>query len=326
MVLSLLSRFGIDTFLLGLMGMVALAWIVPDMGKSGGHLHMELVSGYGVALAFGLYGLTLPPERMKAGFLNWRLHALVQGATYVLFPVAMWGLAALARPVADPAVLLGFFFLAALPSTVSSSVAMTSIAKGNVAGAIFNATLSSLIGVVVTPLWVNAFLAASGAGLDLAHVLGRVTLLVVVPIIAGQLLRPYVHGWVDRNVTWIKWVDRVTILLIVFNSFADSVAEGVWSHHGLQLPLWVAAASLALFFVVFGLLSVLCRLLGFSREDRIAGVFCGTKKSLATGVPMARIMFGGDPALGLIIVPIVLYHFIQLVVASFIARRYQADA
>ena len=324
--LRLLSRIGIDAFLMGLISMVALAWLVPGLGRSGGVLHMDEVTGYGVALVFLLYGLTLPPERMKAGMLNWRLHTLVQLSTFLLFPGLMWEIAVLLSGRISPDLLLGFFFLAALPSTISSSVAMTSIARGNVAGAIFNATLSSLIGVVLTPLWVNWYLAASGGSLDLGRVLTKIVLLVLMPIIIGQVLRPWLHAWIDRNSRWLKTLDRITILLIVFNSFSDSVAEGIWAEHGSDTLSLVAGGSLVLFFAVFGLLTLVCRWLGFSREDAIAGVFCGTKKSLATGVPMAKIMFGGTPILGMVIAPTVVYHLIQLIAASIIARRYQDSA
>ena len=202
----------------------------------------------------------------------------------------------------------------------------TSIAKGNVAGAIFNATLSSLIGVVLTPLWVNWYLSAGGGSLDLGRVLLKILLLVLTPIVVGQVLRPWLHAWLDRNMRWLKQLDRATILAIVFNSFSDSIAEGVWAEHGADTLILVAGGSFVLFFFVFGLLSVLCRLLGFNREDAIAGVFCGTKKSLAAGVPMAKIMFGASPVLGMVIAPTILYHFIQLVAASIIARRWQDRA
>lgn len=320
----LLSRVGLDAFLIGLAAMVAVSWILPDLGRSNGLLRVDLVASYGVALVFLLYGLTLPPERLKAGMLNWRLHLLVQCSTFLLFPVLMWGMSVLLAGRVHSDLLLGFFFLAALPSTISSSVAMTSIAGGNVAGAIFNASLSSLIGVVLTPLWVNAYLSASGGSLDLGRVLVKIMLLVLLPIVLGQVLRPWLRGWVERNIRWLKSLDRLVILLIVLNSFSDSVAEGIWAGHGASTLVVVAAGAAALFFTVLVLLSLICRRLGFSEADTIAGVFCGTKKSLATGIPMAKIMFGASPVLGLIIAPTILYHLIQLVAASVIARRFSA--
>ncbi|KIL99469.1 Sodium/bile acid symporter family [Paramagnetospirillum magnetotacticum MS-1] len=322
---KLLARIGIDGFLLGLVSMVGLAWVLPDFGKSGGHLYMDSITVYGVALVFLLYGLTLPPERMKAGLMNWRLHLVVQSSTFVLFPALAWGAALALDGRIGSELMLGFFFLAALPSTISSSVAMTSIARGNVAGAIFNATLSSLLGVVLTPLWVNWYLSSSGASLDLGRVLLKIVLLVLLPIVLGQVLRPWVRGWIERNVSWLKSLDRLTILLIVFNSFSDSVAEGIWDGQGGGFVAQAVGGAALLFAFVFLLLRLVCKALGFNREDAIAGVFCGTKKSLATGVPMAKIMFGASPALGLIIAPTILYHLIQLIAAGIIARQWQDE-
>jgi len=317
-----IERLGGDPFLVGLLAMVGLAWVAPELGRSGGPVRLDFIATYGVGLVFLLYGLTLPPERLKAGLLNWRLHLVVQLATFVLFPLLIWaGLLAAGEGI-DHDLALGLFYLGALPSTISSSVAMTSIARGNVAGAVFNASLSSLIGVVLTPLWVNAYLASGGASLDLGQVLLKIMLLVVVPIALGQALRPWAGGWAARHPGPVKIADRVTILLIVLNSFSDSVAEGVWAGHGVGLVLTVGALSIVLFFAIYALLGLICaRGLGFSIEDTIAARFCGTKKSLAAGVPMAKIMFGASPALGMVILPIIIYHLLQLIAAGILARR-----
>ena len=315
------GRLGLDSFLVGLLSMVALAWAAPAVGRSGGPLHLDLVATYGVALVFALYGLTLPPERLKAGLLNWRLHLVVQLATFALFPLVIWGGLRLFGGGLDPDLALGLFFLAALPSTISSSVAMTAIAGGNVAGAIFNASLSSLLGVVLTPLLVNAYLASAGAGMDLGRVLLKIMLLVVLPIVVGQILRRWLAGWAARHAAALKHADRVTILLIVLNSFSDSVADGVWDGFGPVSLAGVAGLSLVLMALVYALLGGVSRMLGFTREDTIAARFCGTKKSLAAGVPMAKIMFGASPALGVVILPIIVYHLLQLIAAGILARR-----
>ena len=320
-----LTGLGLDGFVLSLMAAVGLAWLVPGLGRSGGVLHIDAVATYGVALIFLLYGLTLSAARLKDGALNWRLHILVLSSTFLLFPLLVWAATWATGDHLSPTLKLGFFFLAALPSTISSSVAMTSIARGNVAGAIFNATLSSLVGVVLTPLWVNAYLRAGGQSLPLADVLIKLLLLVALPIAVGQLLRPRLLPFVTRHMAVLRHCDRLIILAIVFNSFSDSVADGVWRGQGVGTMASVGAASLVLFLAVFGLLSATCRGLGFNREDRIAGVFCGTKKSLAAGVPMAKIMFGTSPLLGLIIVPTIVYHLIQLIVAGILARQFQRD-
>ncbi len=321
-----LKRFGLDGFMLGLLAAVALAALLPSIFKSGGLIHIEYFTTYGVALVFLLYGLTLSPAKMREGVVNWRLHLVVQCASFVLFPLlGVLLLVVLGRHL-DPALALGFLYLCALPSTVSSSVAMTSIARGNVPGAIFNASLSSLIGVFVTPLWVNAYLHAQGGGMDLGPVILKIVLLVLLPIVLGQLLRPLLLRWIEAHLALAKLLDRATILAIVANSFADSVAEGVWAAHGLATIALIGGISIGLFWLMFGLMNLICRLLGFDRGDRIAAIFCGSKKSLASGVPMAKIMFSANPALGLIIAPIMLFHLLQLIMVSVIARRYAESA
>ncbi len=319
--IKMLGRYGLDGFLMGLFAMVGLAWAAPDLGRSGGILHIDLYTNYGISMVFLLYGLTLSWERVRAGALNWRLHLVVLAGTFVAYPVLVWGVEALLGSLVGADFKLGFFYLSASPSTISSSVAMTSIARGNVAGAIFNASLSSLVGVFATPLWVNWYLSQTGQALALGHVIAKILLLVVVPIVAGQALRPLLADWIARRKLLVKVIDRGTILAIVFNSFADSVADGVWRGRGVSVVLSVALGSLILFGSMFLLLDMVCRALDFSRGDTIAGVFCGTKKSLASGVPMAKVMFGNSPALGMIILPFVIYHLLQLMVASVIARR-----
>ena len=318
----------LDPFLLSLIGVVILAVIWPAPGVTGGFLHIEWVASYGIAIVFFLYGLTLAPEKMRAGLGHWRLHLVVVLATFVLFPLVVLAAGPMARPLLPPEVWIGFFYIAALPSTVSSSVAMTSLAKGNIPGALFNASLSSLIGVFATPALMAWFLASSGAAsLPLGDVILKVVLLVLVPTAVGQLLHRPLAAWVTRNAGWIKTIDRLVILSIVYNSFCNSIAEGIWTRHDPILLVEIAVGAVALFFVVYGLLLIPCKLLKFNREDRIAALFCGSKKSLATGVPLAGIIFATMPpaALGLIIAPIMLYHFLQLVIVSVIANHYAAQ-
>ena len=322
---AVLSRFGLDAFLLGLLAVVGLAVAWPDLGRTDGLAHVDLYTNYGVAMVFLLYGLTLSPDRLKAGLFNWRLHALIQSSTFLMFPLLVWGIGRLSGDWLSPEIKLGFFYLAASPSTVSSSVAMTSIAGGNVAGAIFNASLSSLIGVLVTPLWLDWYMSMSGQALPLGHIIFKLSLLVIAPIVIGQALRPLAAAWLSRHGGLVKFLDRGTILAIVFNSFSDAMAEGVWNGRGIQVLATIAVLSLLLFFGVLWGLGRVSRLLGFDRADAIAGAFCGTKKSVTAGVPMAKVMFGASPTLGLVIAPLMVYHFLQLVAASVIARRWAAE-
>ncbi|WP_205694398.1 bile acid:sodium symporter family protein [Crenobacter cavernae] len=325
-----LKKLGLDGFMLALIGAMVLSVVWPQLGRTGGLVRIEYFTGYGVAVVFLLYGLTLSPQKLREGLFNWRLHLTVQLSTFLLFPLLGLALVAALGNALVPALALGFFYLAALPSTVSSSVAMTSIAKGNVPGAIFNASLSSLIGVFLTPLWVNMYLKASDVAFELWPVILKVVLLVLLPIVLGQLLRPVLLKWLVRYAALTKLLDRATILAIVLNSFSDSVAEGVWARHGASTIALIAGVSIGLFLLVYALMQWTCRRLGFNREDMIACTFCGSKKSLAAGVPMAKVMFGANPALGpalgLIIAPIMLYHFLQLVMVSYLARKLGEEA
>ncbi len=318
--------FSFDGFLLALAAVVAVAILLPDLGASGGLLHVDWIASYGVAVVFFLYGLTLAPEKMRQGAAHWRVHLTVQLATFVLFPIVVLALLSVFGSMLPAAVATGFFYVAALPSTVSSSVAMTSLAGGNVPIAIFNATLSSLIGVFVTPLLMAWFASTTGAAMPLLPVITKVVLLLLLPIGVGQVARHWLAGWAGRHSKPIKLADRAIILAIVFNSFSNSMKEGIWTGHDASLIVELIVGVIGIFFIVYGILQIPCRLLGLNRADTIACLFCGSKKSLAAGVPMAKLMFGTNPALGLIIAPIMLYHFFQLVIVSVIANRYQRTA
>ena len=313
-----------DWFLPGLAAAIALAWIFPEPGAKGGWLHPQLLNKAGVALIFFLHGANLSFAALKAGTLRWPLHLVVQVCTFLVFPLL--GLAALgiAGTQAAPDLRLGFFFLCALPSTVSSSVAMTAIARGNVAAAVFNATLSSLIGVFVTPFWIASVLKAQGQALPLGSVILDLVVWLVLPLALGQALRPWLKHFVHRHKSVLHVVDRGVILALVYTSFCDSVSSGVWRGKGWDLLLLILAASAALFFAVMAIAEGICKVLKFSTEDRIAAVFCGSKKSLASGVPMAQIIFAGNPGLSLILLPVIIYHAFQLTICAWLAKRWGA--
>ena len=282
----------------------------------------DLLTKAGVALIFFLNGAGLSFAAMRAGALRWRLHVVVQACTFLVFPIL--GLAAffLLRRLLPGELGLGFFYLCALPSTVSSSVALTAAAKGNVPAAVFNATLSSLIGVVLTPLWVGAVLKTSGEALPLGKVLLDLLIWLVLPLVAGQLSRPLTGAWIAAHKGLVAKVDRGTILLLVYTSFCDSVVGGVWSSQGWRVLLWTLAGATAIFFLAMRISDTMSRRLGFSEEDRITAVFCGSKKTLASGVPMAQLIFGAHPGIGLILLPLMIYHPLQLIVCSVLAGRW----
>lgn len=311
-----------DWFLLGIGVAVLLAWLAPGPGAHGGWLHPEITNKVGVALIFFLHGVGLSFAALKAGTLRWPLHLVVQTTTFLLFPLlglAAWW-AAGDRVNAD--LRLGFFYLCALPSTVSSSVAMTAAARGNVAAAVFNATLSSVIGIFLTPLWVGLILKTGGQSLPLGPVILDLVKWLLVPLALGQLARPLLAGFVGRHKAGVHLADRLTILLLVYTSFCDSMLSGVWTRHGWGVVALTLGASAALFFLVMAVTGRVSDALGFSFEDRITAVFCGSKKTLASGVPMAQLIFGAHPALSLILLPIMIYHAFQLIVCGVIAARW----
>jgi solute carrier family 10 (sodium/bile acid cotransporter), member 7 len=310
-----------DWFLLGMGVAVALAWLAPEPGAKGGSLHPELLNKLGVSLIFFLHGLTLSFAALRAGAQNWRLHLLVQACTFVLCPLLGVLLLATIGGRLSLELRTGLFFLCALPSTVSSSVALTATAKGNVPAAVFNATLSSLLGVLLTPFWLSIVLGAAGRALPLTSVIVDLIEWLVLPLLLGQLLRPLFGSFATRHRARLGVLDRLTILLLVYTSFCDSVRDGVWRSGGSAL-LVSALVSVALLVSVMLLVWRISSALGLALEDRIVALFCGSKKTLASGVPMARLIFGADPALAIILLPIMIYHPLQLVVGGWLAGRF----
>ncbi|MFC4524625.1 bile acid:sodium symporter family protein [Cupriavidus pinatubonensis] len=312
----------IDGFVLIMLTAIGIALLAPEFGSSRGPLHLGTITSLGVALVFFLHGAALSRDRLVSGARHWRLHVFVQVFTYVVFPVVGLLLMLSLRNTLPADLLLGVFYLCALPSTVSSSVAMTSMARGNVPGAIFNATISGLIGMAVTPLLMGLVISASGASMPLGKALMGVALQLLLPFALGQLLRPLIGSWLAKKKHITNKIDRGVIVLIVYSSFCDATAEGLWHHYQWQTIAAVMALAAVLLFVVLGTTTFVARRLGFSVEDEITAVFCGSKKSLANGIPMANILFAGHPALGLLVLPLMVYHQLQLIVCSVIAARY----
>ncbi len=317
---ALLARAGLDWFLLALVGVVALAYFRPGLGSAASPVPWKLITTLGVALVFFFYGLKLSFDKLRAGMRNWQLHGLVQLATFGLFPA----LALLARPFfgAEGGDLLwqSIFFLCALPSTVSTSVVMVSIAGGNLPAAIFNASISSLLGIVLTPLLASAFLNTSADGSQLWGLAVQLLWQVVLPVGAGLALNGRLGAFAGRHRTGLRVFDQLTILLIVFVAFCDSFAEGIFRSYQPADVARLGAGMVALYLVVCGLIWGASRLLHFPRADQIVAVFCGSKKSLVHGSVMASLLFPASAATGLILLPLMLYHSLQIVLASSMAQ------
>jgi sodium/bile acid cotransporter 7 len=319
-------RYLPDWFLTGMVIAMGLAWAFPAPGAAGGSLHPELITKGGIALIFFLHGVLLSVTALKDGISRWRLHLVIQSTTFLAFPLIGFALMALTKPWVGSELQIGLFYLCVLPSTVSSSVAMTAAAHGNVPVAVFNATISSILGIVLTPLWMGVVLQGADGRMDMGPVILDLVTWLLMPLLVGQLLRPWLGALLTRHKRYVGKIDRLTILLLVYTSFCDSFANHVWSGHSASTMLVTIFASCALFFVVLGGLVLLCAKLDIAPAFRAAVVFCGTKKSLATGVPMAQLLFAGDPHLSLFLLPIMIYHPLQLFVCAPLANRWAQQA
>ena len=316
---NLLTRAGLDWFILALLGMVGLAKLWPEPGIQQGPFSVSSLATYGVSLIFFFYGLKLNFGQLREGLRNYRLHVVIHLTTFVVFPaVVLTARSLLLTP--DTALLwLGVFYVAALPSTVSSSVVMVSIAGGNMPAAIFNASISSLIGVFITPLWMSVFLSSASGQYDLAGVIGKLMIQVIVPVVLGLLLNNRLGWFAAGHKTALRYFDQITILLIVYTAFCESFTRHSFDKISANDLLWLAALMLGLFFLMFGLITLFSRWFNFNREDRITALFCGSKKSLVQGSVMANVLFPGSIA-GVVLLPIMIYHAQQLIVASMIAQ------
>jgi sodium/bile acid cotransporter 7 len=316
-----LGRFGLDSFVFLLLGVVVLAYLWPEPVLRPGTFSLDAVATVGVSLIFFFYGLRLSPDKLRAGLRNGRLHALIHLTTFGLFPLLVLGMKPLLMGTPQERLWPGLFFLAALPSTVSSSVVMVSIARGNLPAAIFNASISSLLGVFLTPLWMSLVPdSVPGGTIDVGPVVGKLVGQVLLPVGLGIALHRWGGAAAERRKNGLKRFDQAVILLIVYTSFGESFATGQFAGTSAGVLVALGAGMLALFLLVYVLINRLCRWLGFSREDRITAVFCGSKKSLVHGSVMAQVLFPGTAAVGVLLLPLLLYHALQLIAASVLAQ------
>src|ERR1700733_3046823 len=317
-----LLRIPPHTFTMLLVGTVVLASVAPPAASF--ETPVKIATDVAIAFMFFLYGARLATSNVIAGLAHWRLHALVLGSTFVMFPlVGLLLFHCLPQWLVPGPLALGMLYLCLLPSTIQSSLAFTSIAGGNVPAAMCSATLSSLVGTVATPLFVGIFASARG-GAPTGDAITEIGLLLVAPLLAGQLLRPWIGEFVLRHKAILSATDRGSILLVVYGAFGHAVSAGLW--HVLPVSgfaIMVVIEAMVLAFMLFAT-HFAAKTLGFNREDTIAIVFCGSKKSLAAGVPMAGVLFPG-PDLGMILLPTMLFHQMQLMVCAVLARRWAQE-
>jgi sodium/bile acid cotransporter 7 len=318
---ELAGKAGLDPFILILAGVIVLANFWPEPGIQEGPFSLAELANYGVSFIFFFYGLRQEPEKLKAGLSNWKLHLLIHFTTFILFPcLAFLGKTLFQTPESEM-LWLGIFFQATLPSTVSSAVVMVSIAGGNIPAAIFNASLSSMIGVFITPVWMGLFLNSAEHSFDLSAVFIKLIIQVIIPVILGILLHSRFGKLAEKHRKRMRYFDQTIILLIVYTSFSESFSRNMFSGFKALDVVFLGLGLVGFFLLVFTIVSLLSKLLHFNREDRITALFCGSKKSLVHGTVMAKVLFVNSVNTGIILLPVMLYHTLQMVVASIIAKK-----
>nr|WP_269717025.1 bile acid:sodium symporter family protein [Caulobacter sp. NIBR2454] len=302
-----------------MVGTVALASVLPARGVAADAV--GIIAKLGIALLFFLHGARLSRKAMVAGLGHWRLHLTILAITFLAFPLVGLSFKLIPESILPGPLVMGLLFLCCLPSTVQSSIGFTSIARGNIAAALCSASASNLLGMFITPLLVGLVLHTQG-GFSLDQ-LEAIALQLLAPFIAGQLLQPWIGGWVEKNKRILGFVDRGSILLVVYSAFGEAVVDGVWSRvTALELIIVGFLCAVLLALALLGTRTA-ARAMGFDKEDEIAVVFCGTKKSIVTGAPMAAILFPAAVA-GVVILPVMLFHQMQLMACAVIAQRYAA--
>ncbi|ARP95609.1 bile acid:sodium symporter family protein [Bordetella genomosp. 13] len=317
--MSRLARFLPDRFTLLLIATVIIASLVPAHGQ--GIVAFGWITNLAVALLFFLHGARLSRDAIVAGITHWRLHATIFSATFLMFPILGVLLKPVLEPLVTPQLYVGILFLCCLPATVQSAIAFTSMARGNVPAAVCSASASSLLGIFVTPLLVGTVVASAASAPISFDAVIKIMLQLLLPFVLGQLARRWIGAWVHKRKALLKWVDQGSILLVVYTAFSEAVNEGLWQNTPLPALLGLVACCAVILALALLGSQLLGKLFGFSLPDRITLLFCGSKKSLATGVPMAQVIFAGQ-AVGAIVLPLMLFHQIQLMVCAVLAARY----
>ena len=320
----MLKLLALDRFTILLFVMVILASILPVSGHAAEIF--SVITTAAIAVLFFLHGAKLSREAVMQGLTHWKLHGLVFAITFAVFPI----LGLLARPILVPMLgqelYWGFLFMCFLPSTVQSSIAFTSVARGNVAAAVCSASFSNIIGMFITPIMVAFFiLGQTSHDFDPTSSIIQITLLLLVPFILGQILRPYVFPHMQKRPKIVKVFDQFSILMVVYGAFSSAVVAGLWSQISMSTLMLLILACSVLLTLIMLLSLYIPKWLGFNAADQKTIFFCGSKKTLASGVPMAQILFIGQP-IGMIVLPIMIFHQIQLMVCGVIANYWSKQS
>ncbi len=323
--MNFLRRVGIEPFILALFGAIFLAWLLPDVGRTRQVVSLGDIANWGVSAIFFFYGLRLSKEKLVNGLKNVKLHILVQFSTFVLFPLvvlfAMWFFDGFQANGNEYYLWIGAFFLATLPSTVSSSVVMVSIAGGNLPAAIFNASISSFVGVFLTPLWMSIFLSDIQGASGLGDVIVKLVFQVLVPVLLGLGLNSRFGSFAEKYKKPLRVFDETIIVMIVYTSFCDSFYEKMFDGFPMSVVVVLSALMILLFVVAMLVIYAICTALKFNLPDSITAVFCGSKKSLVHGSVMSKVLFASSSVSGIILLPTMLYHAFQLIIVSVLAKK-----
>jgi len=314
-----LPRLIPNAFTLALICALAIASLLPVHGA--GTAIFGWITNLAIALLFFLHGARLSRQTVLAGAAHWRLHAAVFCMTFVLFPVAGIVFEPLLEPLVTPNLYAGVLFLCFLPSTVQSAIAFTSMARGNVPAAVCSASASSLLGIFLTPLLAGLVLTSAGNAPVSFDAALKIVVQLLLPFVLGQVLQPLIGGWALRRRKLLSLVDQGSILLVVYTAFSAAVMQGLWTHTPLPALLALAAICAGLFALAVAAVQAAGRIAGFGHADRMTLLFCGSNKSLATGIPIAQMLFTSH-AVGAIVLPLMMYHQIQLFACALLAQRY----
>ncbi|OCG14388.1 hypothetical protein A9G09_06240 [Gilliamella sp. wkB292] len=318
--MNILQRFKIDPFLLTLICVVITASFFPCEGQT--KVVFQYLTTFAIGLLFFMHGAKLSLDAIITGIKNWRLHLFIFSTTFIIFPILGIMMQFLVPTFLSQELYLGFVYLCVLPATVQSAIAFTSIARGNVAAAICSASASTLLGVFITPLLVGLLMNTQSSGsMNMLDAISSIMLKLMLPFILGHLSRRFIGKWVDKYKSVISKTDRISILLVVYVAFSDAVANGIWSEISLLSLVQIIFYSIALLTIVLLITTYGSRLLGFNKEDEITIVFCGSKKSLASGIPMASVIFPIS-VMGIMILPLMIFHQVQLMICAVLAARY----
>ncbi len=305
-----------NKFVVAILVVIVVAYAFPYWGTKHSPIPIDLLSTVGISLIFFFYGLKLSPEKLKSGLKNWRLHVLVQATTFIVFPLLVLVFKPFLQTQEQETLWLAFFFLAVLPSTVSSSVVMVSIARGNVPAAIFNASISGIIGIVVTPLWLGLFVLKLQSDFNFSEIYIKLITQIIVPVALGCILQRFFYVFVQRYNNTLSLFDKAVILLIIYKSFATSFYNQIFSTVSVFDLIGIFVAVVVLFYAIYRFTGYLSRKLKFTKENQITAQFCGTKKSLVHGTVFSKIIFGNVAIVGVMLLPVMLFHAVQLLIIS----------